>query len=81
MKGLRVTKNVKAIKFEGVWGDLESKKKFLETIIHKISEINSCQIAHNGKGLFFIFQEFSSSINKTFILARRLGTGLSFYKV
>ena len=26
VKGLRVTKNVKEIKFEGVWGDLESKK-------------------------------------------------------
>ena len=26
MTGLRVTKNVKAIKFEGVWGKLESKK-------------------------------------------------------
>ena len=26
VKDLRVTKNVKEIKFEGVWGDLESKK-------------------------------------------------------
>ena len=29
----------------------------------------------------FFFQEFSSSINKTFILAGRLGTRLSFYEV
>ena len=26
VKDLRVTKNVKEIKFEGVWGDLDSKK-------------------------------------------------------
>ena len=26
VKDLRVTKNVKEIKFEGVWGELESKK-------------------------------------------------------
>ena len=30
MKGLRVTKNVKEIKFEGVWGELDSKKTFPE---------------------------------------------------
>ena len=41
MKGLRVTNNVKEIKFEGVWDELESKKKkFPETITHKISETN-----------------------------------------
>ena len=28
MKGVRVTKIVKEIKFEGVWGELESKKSF-----------------------------------------------------
>ena len=33
------------------------------------------------KSLISIFQEFSSSINKTFILAGRLGTRLSFYEV
>ena len=37
--------------------------------------------AYNRKSLISIFQEFSSSINKTFILAGRLGTGLSFYGV
>ena len=41
MKGLRVTKNVKEIKFEGVYGELESKKKkFPENITHKIFETN-----------------------------------------
>ena len=28
MKGLRVTKIVKEVKFNGVWGELESKKGF-----------------------------------------------------
>ena len=41
MKGLTVTKNVKFIKFEGVWDELESKTKFPETITHKITETNS----------------------------------------
>ena len=39
VKGLRVTKNVKEIKFEGVWGELELKKSFQRT--HKIFETNS----------------------------------------
>ena len=37
--------------------------------------------AHNEKILISVFQEISSSINKTFIFAGRLGTGLSFYEV
>ena len=40
MKGLRVTKNVKVIKFEGVWGEKESKR-IPETIAHEIFETNS----------------------------------------
>ena len=39
VKGLRVTKNIKEIKFEGVWGELELKKCFQRT--HKIFETNS----------------------------------------
>ena len=38
MKGLRVTKNIKEIMFEGVSGELESKKK---KITQKIFEVNS----------------------------------------
>ena len=38
MKGLRVTKIVKDIKSEGVWGGLESKILFSESIIHRIFE-------------------------------------------
>ena len=40
MKGLRVAKIVKEIKFEGVWGELELKR-FPETASHKIFETNS----------------------------------------
>ena len=39
------------------------------------------EIAHNGKSIISVFQEFSASINKTFLLAGRLGTRLSFYEV
>ena len=35
MKGLRVTKIVKEIKFEGVWGNLESKKGFRRQSVTK----------------------------------------------
>ena len=41
MEGLRVTKIVKRNTFEGVWDELESKKKFPETIIQKVFEANS----------------------------------------
>ena len=41
----------------------------------------SCEIPHSRKSLIPIFQEFSSSINKTFILSGRLGTRLSFSEV
>ena len=41
MKGLKVTKIVKEIKFLGVWGELKATKMFPETIIHKIFETNS----------------------------------------
>ena len=40
MKGLRVTKILKRIKFKGAWCELELKKSFLETIIDKIFDTN-----------------------------------------
>ena len=40
MESLRVTKNVKAIKFEEVWGELQSLKMFPETKTYKIFETN-----------------------------------------
>ena len=53
------------------------------TIAHKIFETSSSfhKIADNGKSLISVFQEFTATINKTFILAGRLGTRLSFYEV
>ena len=41
MKGLRVTKIVKDIKFEGAWGQVQIKKRFPDTITHTIFETNS----------------------------------------
>ena len=43
MKGLRVTKNVKEIKFKGVWGGggVRIKKRFPEIITYKVFETNS----------------------------------------
>ena len=35
---------------------------------------------HNGKSLISVFEEFSASINKNFILAGRQGTSLSLYE-
>ena len=40
----------------------------------------SCEIVHIGKSLISVFQKLSAGINKTFILAERLGTRLSFYE-
>ena len=42
MGDLTVAKRINEIKFDLVWGELESKKKFPETITHKIFETNSC---------------------------------------
>ena len=41
MKGLRVPNDVKEIKLEEVWLQLESKSKFPERITHKIFKTNS----------------------------------------
>ena len=37
-------------------------------------------MTHRGKGLISVFQEFSASIGKPFILVGRLGARLSFYE-
>ena len=41
MKGPRIMKIVQEITFEGVWGNLESKNQFPDTIAHKIFGTNS----------------------------------------
>ena len=60
MKGLRVTNIIKEIKFEEVWGELESKKRFSKTISHKVFETSSSfhVKAHYRKSLIAIFQKF-----------------------
>ena len=81
MKGLRVTKIVKEVKFEGALREL-NKKKIPETIIYKTYETlvymwNSAL----RESLISAFQEFFTSTNKIFILVGRLGTMLSFFEV
>ena len=70
MKGLRITKNVKEIKFEGVRGKLESITITQENIIIENIII---EIAHKEKSLISIFQEFSTGIGGAFILVEGLG--------
>ena len=41
----------------------------------------SCEAVHNEKSFMSVFQGFSASIDKAFILAGGLGAGLSFYGV
>ena len=70
MKGLRV-KIFKEKTFEVVWGELEAKKIFSETIILKIFE----------KIYVLFFKSFFASINRIFIFTGGLGTKLSFDEV
>ena len=63
MEGL---KNVKEITFEGVWGELESKKVS--------GDNNSCEIAHNRENLISGFQEFSASITGLSVIFKSIPT-------
>ena len=82
MKGLRVIKIVKEIKFEGVLVELEATKCFQRQPFTKYLRQLSfpCEIAHYGRNLISVFQEFFAGIDKSYILAGRLGTRLSFYE-
>ena len=81
MKDLRVTKIVKEIKFERVWGELEVKKYFQRQSFIKYFRLTLCEIANYEKSLISVFEEFFASINKIFILEGRLDTRLLFYEV
>ena len=75
MKGPRVSKNVKEIRFEGALAELESK-----TFSRGLTLVfiwNSTQREKFNS----VFQEFSASIEKSFNLASRLGTMLSLCEV
>ena len=75
MEGLRIIKIVKQIKFEIVRGELEARKCFQRESFTKYFRLIFdflYEIAHYGKNLIPAYEEFLCSINKTFILARRL---------
>ena len=59
---------------------VSSMWQYLSTMTHKIFEASS-EIAHNGKSLASVFQEFSARISRAFILAWEMGAGLLFYGV
>ena len=82
-KGLRVIKNDKEIKFEGVWREIESKQSFQRGCLTKHLRLTLVFLSNSAQrqNFNFCFQEFSSSINKTFIFQGRLATTLSFYGI
>ena len=83
MKPLRVIKIIKEIKSGGVWDELEAKKVCRDNNSPNTRDWLQfwCEIAHYGQSLTSVFQGFFASINKTFILAGRMDTRLSFYEV
>ena len=81
MKGVRITKIVKEIKFEGVSGELESKGGFKRQSVTKYLKLTLVfmGMAHYGRGFIAIFWTIFASIDKIFVFGARLVTGLSFY--
>ena len=78
MEDLKVTQNTIAIKFEGVWGELESKQMSGDNKSQNICGLLyfSNEIPRKGKRLISIFQEFSAKINKNLIFEGRLSNRL-----
>ena len=83
MRRLTVTKNLKELKSEETWGELESKNVSKDNKLQNIWDLLyfSSEITHNEKSLISVFQEFFAIINKNFIFAGRLDTRLWFYEV
>ena len=76
MKGLRVIKTVEKIKFEEVWGELESRKRFQRQSFIKYSRLTLVFIwnsAHYGKSLLPVFWDFFAINNQIFNFQRALG--------
>ena len=70
MKGLRVTKIVKEIKFEGVWGELESRRGFQTQSVSRylgLTLVFSGEVAYSGGGLISD-QGFFASVSKMFMV-------------
>ena len=62
---------------------MEKQAKY-PTVVHKVFETNSSfymKLRTTGKVYNFCFSRVFDSFNKIFILARRLGTWLSFYEI
>ena len=80
MKGLRVTKLVKEIKFEEFWGELDSKKVLQSQSFTKYVRLNLVLMWNSAprEKINFCFSEFFASIKKFLILTGRLDTRLSF---
>ena len=71
MKDLRVTKSINQIKFEEVWGKLDSKRKFAQRRIHKISCTNytfHVKKHMTRKVLFLYFKTLLLVLTKLLIL-------------
>ena len=87
MKSLRVTKIVKKKKKkkknEDVWGELRAKKCFQRqpSINYLRLTLGFMSNSTLWEKFNFVFYQFFASIYKMLILAGRLGTRLSFYKV
>ena len=82
VKGLRVIKIIKEIKFEGVWGKFEAKNCFQRQPFTKYLRLIVLSMWNSAlwEKFNFCFQEFAS-IDKIFILAGGMGIRLSFYDV
>ena len=78
MKGLRITKIINKVKFQGVWGELEAKNSFQRQSFTKCLR-QTLVFMWNSKireSFISIFPQFFAGINKIFILGGRLGTRL-----
>ena len=80
VKGLRVTKNVKEIKFEEIWGKLVSRKGFQRQSVSKYLRLTLVFTLNSTLREKFncYFSEVFPSMSKIFIFAGRLGTSLPF---
>ena len=65
VKGLRIAKIVKEIKFVGIWSELGSKKGFqIQSFTKYLKLFFSSEIPHYGKLIISVFQEFFLMLTK-----------------
>ena len=84
MKGLRVTKIINKIKFEGVWGELESKRGFQGQSTKGYFRLALVFLWSKAlrKDLIAIFRDFLASVNKDhFVGFRHFPNISSFEKI